>query len=356
MMSIIKLHLRRRLLLGCSFFLSGIFLSKYVQNNHHLLEKSWIASSRNSIQVLFSALLNPIPFSVGDLLYGLLTLAIIRQLAKIRQQGLKTAVNFFVWSGLLYLIFQVQWGFNYLKPPVFPIEAPYKSYDQKALIRTANYLVEQTNTIHTELTRHPDSVPKIPYTKAEIRTLIEAAPYFQSFDTSVQLKESLWSLVLSYMGYAGYVNPWTLEAQINARIPKMSYTVTAAHELQHQLGIAPENEANFGAFLATTTHPDRWISFTGYNFALRYTLSAVWKTAPEKAKIIQAQIHPGIIKGFREQAEFWNTYDNPLEDYFKQSYDQFLKAQGQPLGIRSYGAMVQLIIQHFEKSATEVSN
>ena len=36
------------------------------------------------------------------------------------------------------------------------------------------------------------------------------------------LKKSLLSLPLSYMGYSGYLNPFTLESQANAKMPIQS--------------------------------------------------------------------------------------------------------------------------------------
>ena len=48
------------------------------------------------------------------------------------------------------------------------------------------------------------------------------------------------------MGYAGYLNPFTLEAQVNMLgCQKSTYPITIAHEMAHQLGYAAENEANF---------------------------------------------------------------------------------------------------------------
>ena len=53
------------------------------------------------------------------------------------------------------------------------------------------------------------------------------------------------------MGFSGYINPFTLEAQINMKIPKLNYITTASHEMAHQLGISNESEANFVAFISS---------------------------------------------------------------------------------------------------------
>jgi len=86
------------------------------------------------------------------------------------------------------------------------------------------------------------------------------------------------------MGYSGYLNPFTLESHVNDKIPKLSYMVTSAHEMAHQLGIASESEANFIAFYNCIKHSDPFIQYSGYTFALRYCYSEFYKLNPEKSK------------------------------------------------------------------------
>ena len=55
---------------------------------------------------------------------------------------------------------------------------------------------------------------------------------------NVSVKKSLFSLPLTYMGFSGYINPFTNEANINRKIPSTSLTFVINHEIAHQLGIA----------------------------------------------------------------------------------------------------------------------
>lgn len=354
-----KLHRWKHTLWGCSFFILGIVSVKVLEHNTKYFEDSLLQKFLLSTQHLSAWLWDRISFSVGDLIYLILTGFLfwgLRKFVRQREKRFELISQSIFWTGLIFLIFQLRWGINYYRPATFPIQKEYQKYNEEVLLSTLDILIEQTHKLHLELSKDSTSIPEIPFLKEEIRTKIEKAPYFSDADRSVKLKHSMWSLGLTYMGYSGYLNPWTLEAHINRKIPKMSYVITAAHELQHQLGIAPENEANFGAFLATSTHPDPWIRLAGYSFGLRYTLSALWKNNPEVASIYQKKIHSGIIEGYKRQAAFWKSYDNPLEKYFKFGYDRFLKSQGQALGIQSYGTVVQLLIQHFENRPTEENN
>ena len=74
------------------------------------------------------------------------------------------------------------------------------------------------------------------------------------------------------MGFGGYLNPFTLEIQVNSLMPKTSLAITIPHEQAHQLGYAAENEANFIGFLACIYNKDLYYQYTGYSFALRYCL------------------------------------------------------------------------------------
>ena len=57
------------------------------------------------------------------------------------------------------------------------------------------------------------------------------------------VKKSLFSLPLTYMGFSGYINPFTNEANINYNIPASSQVFVINHEIAHQLGIASEKDA-----------------------------------------------------------------------------------------------------------------
>ena len=65
------------------------------------------------------------------------------------------------------------------------------------------------------------------------------------------------------MGYGGYLNPFTGEAQINGQLPTLAFITTSAHEQAHQSGIAVKNEANFLAFLKTYKHANPYIRYAG---------------------------------------------------------------------------------------------
>ena len=55
----------------------------------------------------------------------------------------------------------------------------------------------------------------------------------------------------------------------------------------------------------------------------------------------------GILENIREVRAFWEKYQNPFEVVFERSYDQYLKANQQQAGIRSYSLVVELLVDDF---------
>ena len=78
------------------------------------------------------------------------------------------------------------------------------------------------------------------------------------------------------MGYAGYLNPFTLESQINLKIPTLNLVTTILHETAHQMGYASEKEANFIAYQSAIKNDDPYIRYAGYSFSLRYFFSELY--------------------------------------------------------------------------------
>ena len=73
------------------------------------------------------------------------------------------------------------------------------------------------------MTNNDSLAVKVPYNKAKIASLIENEFNFdlEKYDAKPYLKNSMLSTPLSYMGYAGYLNPFTLETQINQKFQNL---------------------------------------------------------------------------------------------------------------------------------------
>ena len=87
------------------------------------------------------------------------------------------------------------------------------------------------------------------------------------------VKPSLFSYLGNYLGYTGYYNPFTGEAQVNTTTPLFVQPFTTCHEIGHQLGYAKENEANFAGFLAARYSDNPAFRYSMYFDMYAYTRS-----------------------------------------------------------------------------------
>ena len=323
---------------------------------------SWVETyySQNFYPFLFNIyrfFFDKIPFSIGDLLYGIMIIYISRKMIKMfKSKKIKWLIvlrNGLSFLSLILLIFNTNWGLNYYRIPLYKKLNYNIKYDENQLEKTFDILIIASNKLHKRLS-NSDSLPvRISYPKDFIAQKIEDEFNFDldKLKPIPYLKNSLWGTLLSYMGYAGYLNPFTLESQTNSKIPKLDYIITSAHEMAHQLGIASESEANFIAFYNCINHSDPFIQYSGYTFALRYCYSELFKANPKKAEAKIQALTPGILKNILELSMFWKLHSNPFEPILKKGYDSFLKANGQSKGIKSYNDMVSLVIAYLEKES-----
>jgi hypothetical protein len=172
---------------------------------------------------------------------------------------------------------------------------------------------------------------------------------FSSFKyTNPSIKKSLISLPLSYMGFGGYLNPFTNEAQVNDKGPMYNFPTTVCHEMAHQLGYASESEANFIGFLASIKNENVYFQYSGYSYALRYCLRN-WQIRDEKVfDELLKTIHPGILKNYQESVDFWKQYETFIETGFQVFYDNFLKFNQQKDGLGGYSKFVDLMVNYYK--------
>ena len=323
---------------------------------------SWIETyySQKFYPILFNIyrfFFDKIPFSFGDLFYGIIVIYVLKEVViVIKKRKIKLFFilrNVLSTFSLILMIFNINWGLNYYRIPLKKKLNYNVSYNEVQLEKSLYILVNASNKLHKKLSNSDSVSIRISYSKNLIAKKIENEFNFDllKFKTSPYIKNSLWGTLLSYMGYSGYLNPFTLESQINFKIPKLSYMVTSAHEMAHQLGIASESEANFIAFYNCIKHSDPFIQYSGYTFALRYCYSELFKLNPKKAKEKIKTLKPGVLNNLFEISQFWMYYKNPLEPIIKKGYDSYLKANGQSRGIKSYNDMVGLVVAYLEKQS-----
>lgn len=300
-----------------------------------------------------------VPFSVGDLFYLVLLFLALRWLFFNLKTLRKKPISFFLSITAVlcigYAVFNVMWGFNYYRVPLHKTLQLDSDYSTDELLTVTKKLIDKANNLHVKLTSSDSGVVEIPHEQHETfklstngyENLSDQFPTLAYRPKSI--KKSGWSLGLTYMGYSGYYNPFTAEAQVNNKIDSYLFPVVVCHEEAHQLGYAAENEANFLAFLATSHNEDVYMQYAGTLFALRYCVNELARQDKALYDEVIEGVHPGVLKAYKDMRDFWNSYYTPLEDVSKLFFDTFLKANNQSRGIKSYSYMVALVVNYDKK-------
>ena len=342
-----------------AFSIIPLFLAvKLLGSNHELIETYYTNGIYQFTSRLLRYVFGWLPFSFGDLFYALAIIYMTRWLIMNRRRFTKDTKHWFLdvfsFISIFYFAFHLFWGMNYYRIPLNESLGIEKEYTTEQLVDITKRLIEKTNGIQMEITNNDTLKVVMPYSKSEIlrkapkgyKNLEKNYPQWKYQPTSI--KKSMFSLPLTYMGFSGYLNPLTNEAQVDALIPVYKFPTTTNHEIAHQLGYAAENEANFLGCIASISHEDIYFVYSGYAFALRHCVNEIYNRDPELFQILVESINKGVRKNYKEVRDFWDQYKNPTEPLFKSTYNAYLEANDQKGGMESYSYVVALIVNYFD--------
>ena len=338
-----------------------VLIVQWLSNFPDFIETYYSNGMYPYISQLLRILFGWLPFSIGDILIFILIFLLLRFIfLLIKNKFLNffsKLITFIACLSIIYFCFYLFWGLNYYRKPLGEnLGYTSKKYTTEQLQETTHKIIRELNfyqkkitqndTIKVENKHHVDEM----YAMAlkGYSNLTKDFPQLAYKHKSV--KSSLMSLLQTYNGTSGYLNPLTGEAQVNDKIPKTGYPTTVCHEMAHQIGYAAENEANFIGFLAANYNNDIYFKYASYRMAFAYCISELRKRNSEEAKKAWQKVNKGISKDFRASSQFWQSYENPFEPIVKKGYSAYLKANNQKQGIQSYNYVVDLLISYFESN------
>jgi Protein of unknown function (DUF3810) len=303
-----------------------------------------------------------IPFSVGDILYAAVFLYLVISLVRFTTRAfrralhrqylmlcLKRCISITLW---VYLAFNICWGLNYDRLPIAQQQhLEPKAYSKEELQTLVGLMVTRMNGIDSaarearkKLTTN-DSIFR--YSVAAFQNAARVQSGLLYFYPSV--KFSFYGYLANYMGFSGYYNPFTCEAQVNTTIPRVVQPFTTCHEIGHQLGYAKEEEANFCGFLATKSSTDPAFRYSVYVDLYLYAGSALYALDSTAYIPYRESLKPEVRQDLLDLKAFYRKYQNPFEPIIHEIYGNYLKANRQPQGINSYDEVVGLTIAYYRK-------
>ena len=164
-------------------------------------------------------------------------------------------------------------------------------------------------------------------------------------------KPAFYSKLMSAWGFTGYLCSLTGESTLNVDSPEVFLPVTIAHEYAHQRGVAAEQEANFvGIVAAITSGKEAWV-YSGWLYGYLHLSNALYRADPEAAAACSAALPETARRDFAKNNAYWARWEGPVQEVGETVYEAFLHSYGQELGMQSYGACVDLLVEAFGPAA-----
>ncbi|MHA6728122.1 DUF3810 domain-containing protein [Chryseobacterium sp. A301] len=297
-------------------------------------------------------LFNVFPFSLGDVLYILLGIYLFYLISKLfsKESRIQTFSRLLLLLNCLYLIYQIFWGQLYFQKPIYS-DSELSEPTVTELKQLANEYLEKCVDLRNQVSEDSSGVFKITNLHSiqiEILSKQRVLPAFlpPKDPTNVLLfKPSLFGSLMSYTGILGYYNPFTAEAQYNAKLPNTTIPFTLAHESAHQLGYAREQEANFVGYLLGRDSKNLDLKYSTNYFVLRNLL---WSLSSHDPKFVEEKIKM-YSEGMRRDADAANKFNVEHEgisdDFFQWTNDLFLKSNQQE-GRITYSYFLNLLVKY----------
>ena len=306
-----------------------------------------------AIQRHLTPLSNSLSFALLDLLAlvsGLAVIAtVIRAASVARRTGsvrpvVRLVGHLLVSAALVYLVFLALWGFNYRRVPMeSSLRVDPGAPSSQAVMELGIEAAAQLNALYDEA--HRIGWESGPSNNETLRAAFIAAQRTLNDAPAVEpgrLKSTLFGPYFRWTSIDGMVNPFGLEVLANPDLLALERPFVAAHEWSHLAGYADEAEASFLGWLACM-RADPPARYSAWLFLYWQIRSEVDETG--RADLASA-LEAGPRSDIQAVADRLERGQVPwLRAAGWQVYDQYLKANRVDEGVRSYGAVVTLILR-----------
>ncbi len=317
-----------------------------------------------------AALNSHLPFSVAEALIGLAAAAVIAYIIYIvismlrgggRLKRLYAAVINLLAAGLaVYAGFCMLWGVYYYGDDFMTRSAlKNENISVEQLEAVTRYFAELSNEYAEQVPRDEDGN----YIADRAAILARSDEVYENIERelpclagpAVRAKGVYFSRLMSYTDFTGFFFPFTAEANVNTDFPPALFASTVAHELAHQRGVAKEQEANFVAVLASLAYGDTEYCYSACLLAYTHLGNALYSADYEAWKSIYLSLSEDVRRDFAANREYWAQFETPVQKVSNTVYEGFLYSYDQNMGLKSYGACVDLLVNYFYGQAAAAS-
>ena len=256
--------------------------------------------------------------------------------------GRSALADFLAGAAAVYLVFIGAWGCNYRRQPLTEkLDYRAERVTAASLAALARDSVDQLNSLHASA--HQSGWPPFDRLSDAIEPSFRRLDRFLGRAAPTVLgrpKPTLLAWYFRSAAFDGMTDPFFLETLVNPEVLPYERPFLVAHEWAHLAGYADEGEANFLAWLVCregneATQYSAWL-FLGPH---------LWRAMPEE---VRRDVTNALGPGPRDDLSAIRTRMSgarPLVSrYARDVYDRFLRAHRVAEGVRSYDAVVRLVL------------
>lgn len=315
-------------------------------------------------RVVLAYLTKYLPFSLAETIIialpAILFLMIyisVKMIKRSDNASIRCIVGLFSVLTLMYSIFVLGYGMGYhgstlakkLDLEEKPVTASELKYTAETILGEMEGLLDGVQYANTGSSVMPYSLDEM---NKKLNQAYKKATEKYGFiqDLNSNIKYIVLSEPMTYTHISGVYSYYTGEANLNINFPDYTLPFTAAHEFAHQRGIAPENEANFVAFLVCMESDDPYIKYCGYMNMFDYVTNALYSASPEMYYEVFAKTDTRIVYEMVGFGNFFAKYrESTASEVADVVNDTYLKVQGQTNGTASYGMVVDLAVAYYKQ-------
>jgi len=288
------------------------------------------------------ALTGPLPFCLGDVLFVVAVLALVRYwFARLRRGGeariallAALARRTVAVGAALFVWFELSWAYGYARVPLTEKISVHNDRTNEVSVamfgdRVTDRLSELATAAHRE---HVDDATfaarLVPTFDATIRRLGNRATF-----PPPRVKPTFFQPMMALSATSGFTDPWTHEINLDAGAFFYERPALYAHEWAHVAGFNDEAEANFIAVVACTTARDPLVQYSGWIL--------VWFNLPADVHLTHRMGRRAYDDIMAIRARYMKQSNPTVARAQRIAYDGYLKSNHVKAGFASYRLFIR---------------
>ncbi len=344
-------------------FIVAVFV--FIYHSNPLFAEFIVKHVSNPIKKIVGSFTGMLSFSLAEWVWVFFILFIIafiafcvRKVIK-TQKGAKLSVLFgkiLNFSTILLIVYTFAvLGFSvnyYIVSPVDLMGVKAGEISVEELEQTTLLFIDKINDVANEVERDENGV----FNKSAEEIFAESADVYNNLQQEYPVlewpqanaKPMLFSKLMSEMNYTGFYFSFTSEANVNKEQPRCYLPSTIAHELTHLRGVAPEQDTNFLTVLVCEKSGNISYEYSGYLLAYTHLANALYSADKQKWESAYETLNEYVKIDLKHSNEYWAQFEDTAASQIADVvYETYLQSNGQEDGLKSYGRVVDLLVDYY---------